>query len=473
MKYTQKQLKALEEQGLLHLAHIAQKNNPAQSLGQPMHGPNGPFSEPGVNPGVFNAITAPRTFADTIPLRRSEYFNELTSILTALTATGGSNPTDVCGTAPVVGQLKKATVQTQFGQLYLSSEKVNVTRVGELNNRADVERRILNMAQTPDPLAPDVLRMSGLNFRSERTHQMYKLYQGIRRAVAPVNVTGNATLANSATQLGFIKEFDGLDRLIKTGYTDVSTGVAAPAADSLVVNWGANVNGSKTIQGNSLDISQILHDMYYSRSTLASQLGGDGAWGFVMDQRLFREVVFAFARTYASIRGGGQSAGNPTFRDSERLESRAQEMMRGQYLLIDGMPVPVYFTSGAEVAVDDLSGAGLVGDIWLVNYSFAGEDTLYYEYFPMNNQFAVEWARSLGAEYFDYSNDGLYIYGSNVQNFCGELITSARMRLIHRTPFLSAKLTNITFNSYVGYRDFEVGSTFYYGGGATVYTGTA
>lgn len=462
-QYSEEQLKTLEDAGLLHLAV---KHDPVQALGQPMHGVGGAFSEPGVKPGMWNAITQPRTFASALTMRPSEFQNELVSILTAQTATSGSNPTSVCGTAPVVGDLKKATVQRTFGKALISTEKVKVTEIGKLANRADVERQILNAAANNDPFMPDLLRRPGLNFRSELTHQLYKLGTAIRRAVAPVNISGNATTANTATELGFIDEYDGLDRLIKTGYVDVSTSVAAPAADSHVEAWGTTLSG--TVQG--LNIVEMITDIVYSRQVLSNQLGIDGMWALVMDQRLFRALAFKFAETYASARYSG-TAGDPINRNVEDIERRYNTAIQNQTLDIQGVPMPVLFTAGTEVAEGSASGNGLVGNVYLVPLSANGVPVTYYEYFPMNNQFISEWNGLANTVNRTPLNNGLYLTAIKSDGFCDELIATMQPRLMLDAPFLAAKLTGITFNSYRGYRDWRPGGTFFYGGGATVYNG--
>ncbi len=465
-QYSEEQLKTLEDAGLLHL--VVQKHNPVQSLGTPVHGVGGMFSEPGVKPGMWNTILQPRTFANALPMYASEYQNELVSILTAQTASTGSNPTDVCGTAPVPGQLKKATVQRTFGKYYMSTEKVKVTEIGKLANRADIERQILNMASNDDVFLPDILRRPNLNFRSEETHQLYKLGTATRRAVAPVNITGDASKANTATEIGFIKEYDGLDLLIKTGYADVSTSVAAPAIDSLVRAWGGAIAPTNTVEGKN--IVEFITDMVYSRQILASQVGLECSWALVMDQRLFRDLAHVWAGVYADSRYAG-SAGDPINREASQIETRFNTAIRNQALDIQGVPMPVLFTAGTEVAEGSASGNGLVGNVYVVPLTANGEPITYYDYFPLNNQFITGWNGLANTVNRTPLNNGLYLTAIKSDGFCDELVATMQPRLMLDAPFLAAKLTSITFDSYVGYRDWRPGGTFYYGGGATVYNG--
>ena len=213
-------------------SQVQTKHNPAAGVPTyaAVHGGTGMFTEPGVRPDMYSALVGPRTFMNSLSFFKSDILNELISILTGQLAGTGTNPATVCSTPPQPGQLKKCTRTLTYGQLFLGTEKLDVTAIGGLKDRADVERQINNMVQSDNPMIPDLLKRPGLNFRSVLTHQLFMLSTQLQRSIAPVEVTGNATLGNAATNLGWISEFDGLDRLIKTGHVDVSTSAACPAA---------------------------------------------------------------------------------------------------------------------------------------------------------------------------------------------------------------------------------------------------
>lgn len=448
------------------LLQLAVKHNPVQAVGHPMHGPGGAFSEPGVKPGMWSTIQRPMTFASALPMFKSEYQNELVSILTGQLDATGTNPTSVCGTAPVIGQLKKATWQRTFGNFYFSTEKVIVPEIGKLNNRADMERQILNMAGTTDPFVPDLLNRPGLNFRSELTHQLFKLGNQVGRAVAPVNITGNNTLTNAQTTRGWIKEFDGLDRLIATGYANINPSVPAPAVDSLVQAWGTDIDG--TVNGGN--IVNMITNMQFSRDSLNNDLGIVAQYALVMDRRLFRALAYKFAVTYASVLYPG-TAGDPINRTAEAIEARFNLMWNNQYLEIQGVNFPVLFTAGTEVAVSNLSGNDLVGNIYGVPLTANSVPITYYEYFPMDNQFITEWNSMTNTTGRAVLNNGLYMTATRSDGFCEELIVTMQPRLMLDAPFMAWKLTDITFNGYIGYRDWNPSGTFHYNGGVTYYNG--
>lgn len=433
------------------------------------HGTGGMFSEPGVRPDMYSAQVAPLTFLDALPFAKSEFQSELISILTGQLGPDGSNPTTVCGDPPNPGDLKKCTRSLTYGTAFLKTKKLAVPDIGELANRADVERQINNAAAVNNPMLPDLLRNVGaLNFRSAKVQQLYMLSNQLQRSTAPVAVTGNATLANTATTIGWISEYDGIDRLIKAGHVDSATSTACPAADSMITTWGTTIDG--TVEG--LNIATTMNDMYFSRWALAGDVGMDSTqWAWVMDKRLFRALTFVFACTFQHARCTDATAGEPISREMQAIENRMLEMANGQFLWCNNVRVPVLFTSGSEVQIPDLSHNGLIGDIYLVPMRWAGGDLTWMDYFPMDNQFITEWIDLASSTKPVVHNNGMFMTAVRSDGFCEELLLTAKFRMIMRTPFLAARLDNVTFDSYKGYRDYDPAATFHYDGGVTFYTG--
>jgi hypothetical protein len=465
--FTMEQIKEMGEV----FSQIVTKHAPA--AGAPTfnyaHGTGGMFSEPGVRPDMYNATVAPMGFLDALPFAKSEFQNELISILTGQLGAGGSNASNVCGDPPYPGDLKKCTRTLPYGTIFMKTKKLAVPDIGELANRADVERQINNAVNVNNPMLPDVLRNVGaLNFRSAKVQQLYMLSNQMQRSTAPVAVTGNNTLAAAATTLGWIAEYDGIDRLIKAGHVDAATSTACPAADSHIITWGRSIDG--TLEG--LDIAKTMNDVYFSRWDLARRVGMDTVqWAWVMDSRLFRALTFVFACTFQHERCTDAAAGTPINREMQAVENRMLEMANGQFLWCNNVRVPVLFTSGSEIQVPDLSHNGLIGDVYLVPMRWAGGDLTWMDYFPMDNQYINEWNDLANSTNRVVHNNGMFMTAVRSDGFCDELLITAKFRMIMRTPFLAARIDNITFNSYKGYRDYEPGASFHYDGGVTFYTG--
>jgi len=278
---TKKQMQALLDNNIDPTLYIT-KHNPTAPTAVPVHGSGGMFSQPGVNPDMYSAIVRPNSFIGGLPLLKSEYQNELVSIITQQSATTGTNPSGTCGDPVTPGTLHKATISRRFGKVFVGSDQVDVTEIGMLNNRADIERRILNSAAI-NPWVPSPLAQANVNFRSEAAHQLWRAGIAFERAVASADVSGNSTLTGGSAKRGFLREFDGLDRIITSGITD-SGGTLAPAADSLVLTWGSTLGAS--VGGRRL--AEALHEAVFSRMQLANKTGMSvTSWTFVGDERLF------------------------------------------------------------------------------------------------------------------------------------------------------------------------------------------
>lgn len=459
---TKKQLQTLLDNDMLHLVL---KHNPTAPSAQPMHGAGGIFSEPAVRPDMYSAIPRARTFLSALPLVQSEYDNELISILTAQTGTVGSNPTGTCGDPVTPGVLAKATITRRFGKMFIGSDRVDTTEIGKLNNRADVERVILN-GITANPLVPEPLRQPNVNFRSEAAHQLFRAGIAVERAIASVEVDGNSTLTAGSASAGWVREMDGLSRIITSGIRDLSSNTLAPAADSFVVNWGSNTLGA-TVNGRRF--AYMLHEVVFSRQQLANKTGIPVSnWALVMDERLFFMAAYELAAYYATVNLTGATDAFPVNRTAEAIEQRYSGMLDGQYLQLANLRLPVLFTSGDETTVNASSGA-LTSPMYFVALEEAGTPITYLEYFPMDNRFIAEFNALANTTGRVVINNGLYMMAVRSTGFCDQIMLAAHFRLMCRAPFLCARIDNIVYSPYLGFRSPFPGVTGYEGGGVTTY----
>ncbi|MHC4649129.1 MAG: hypothetical protein ACYTBJ_27065 [Planctomycetota bacterium] len=187
-----------------------------------------------------------------------------------------------------------------------------------------------------------------------------------------------------------------------------------------------------------------------------------------MDKRLFHALTYVWACTYPFARCTDFTAGTPGGRTQSEIETRALEMQNGQFLTMLGTRVPVLFTPGTEVNIPNKSSNGLTADAYLVPMTWNATDLTWMEYFPLDNTFITEW-EGIANQGRVTHNNGMYMTAIRSDGFCDELLLTGRFRMIMRTPFLAARIDNITFNALKGYRSFDPGGTFHYDGGVTQY----
>lgn len=459
---TKKQLQMLLDNDMMDL--VLKHGIGTAAANAPVQGSGGIFSEAGVNPNVYSAIVRPNTFLGAIPLVQTMYSNELTTILTAQAATAGTNPTSIAGDPVTPGLLQKATIARRLATMFIGSNPVDVSSIGLLQDRADQERIILNAASA-NPLIPDILARGNVNFRSEAAHQLFRLGLAAERAMASIAVAGNSALTDTSATRGWLREFDGLDRIVTGGITDVS-GIRADAADSLVVNWGTTL-GATGINGKRF--GRALYEAIYSRLILAMNTGIPVTrWALVMDRRLFIEAAFELAAYYVTVKLSDASSSTPQQREMDVIEQRYNAMVNGLYLTIGDLNMPVLFTDGTEVSTG--SGGTLSASLYFVALEEAGTPITYLEYFPMNNNFIDEFNALSNTTNRSVLNNGLYMLAARSTGFTDQLLLTAKLRLMCRAPFLCARLDGIVFNSPLGIRVAQPGLTQYFNGGVSTYT---
>lgn len=476
-KYTAKEL--IEIRGLLQQAELyGQKNNPSGTTptSNPPYGPYqdgsaryGTFSYPGIRPDMFSAFSRPRSLASHIGVRPSLITNEKIGIMTGVTGGAGSNPADFCGTAPTAGQLKRCVQNYIWGKMYWKTQVNNIAEAGEYIDTADVEKRILNLQQNPNPFIPDIMARLDISKRDGAllAAELFTLGAEIERNLELVLTRGNSTLAPAATTRGFIKEFNGLERQVTTGRVDLDTQIACPAADSQVITWGTGIEG--TVSGRTFP--QVIVDTMFGMEDIAEQAGFGGTrWIIVMPMRMFRALTYVYACEYWTSRCQG-SAGNPSYTDAMEVRRLQLDMMNGRYLLIDGKPVEVVFTDG----ILETRASGSIytaSEMFFLPVEWNGMSLLNLQFKKMDNGDAMEFANFAGMWRPMALNNGMFLVSTNWQNFCAEHLFAAKLRLIQDAPFLAAQISTIQYTYSAPFRSAYPSDTIsHVDGGSTLWDG--
>jgi hypothetical protein len=454
--YVAKALQLLEQQ-----KHDPSAGAPALSLGDT----GGIFSYPYGRPEVINAIKMPNTFLGELPMRKSNIRNDIVEVLTSLSAATGTNPDSTCGVPMSTGDLAVCRVKTQFGKMFMKTQKIAVTTVGLRDSWAVKEKPVVNAATFANPWVPDRLANARVDLSRPGAAALWKAGVAALQAAAQIEVVGDITLLPAATHPFWIREFQGLDNLIAP-VTDADTGDPCPAASPEVYTWNAAVDAE--VATNTL--VNLMHMLYYSRVQLAQDTGfGEVQFAWVMDRRLFYHLVQVYACTYAFARCGDFDAGQPGTRMLSEIETRRNQMFNGRYLLMDGTAVPVLFTSGTEV--DVTLTPTLNSSIYLIPLRDGSRPLTYVEYNPFDSDLVQEAIRDYGMDpqRVRSSNNGLYLFSNRDDGYCVELLLTMQPRLMMDARFLAARIDDIDFTSYVGNRDWIIGAPDYEGGGETAY----
>ncbi len=461
------QLKELQEAGqyikemVRDLAEI-QKHTLTNTVqtGAPAHGVGGLFSSIGVRPDMYHTLPRPiNQWMDMIPLIKSNLNNEIWEVLTGQTAMEGNAAADACSPGPVPGQFKTCQQVIPFGTGKMDTRVKRITGIGRRNDYADIDRNILNWNVTFGKFVPQI---TGINPNSDAGKAFAELGLAIESAV---NLCDGQGVAGATSNVGhwafWMTQFGSFPRYVRTGYTDAITGVACPAADSVVFTHGANINAAGI---NGRTFVQNVVDMIYSVKERASTFGMTPFLGvIVINPKLERALYENWACAYyTDFCAGGQYHENNT--DAVMITKFRDEMMANHYLLVDGQPIPVVTHSDLLVEATGTPNE-YFADLFYMPIAWGGRALSYYQYFPMNNADALQWFGETDPNGIRFYNNGLYAAAGSRAEFCSSMAFMMQMRFILDTPWLAGRVDDIEFMYLAQTRDARPGMSFYQDGG--------
>lgn len=460
------------------LADVFLKNDPAsssQTTGN-LHGLNpagtlGLFGMPGVDPDMYSTILeANGSFERALAVRGTRFFQHRREIVTGITAVQGTNPANFCGDGARPGEMKVCTQYYELGSVKAATNTVEGPKVGLYYTPADQDRRILPNPGTRSPFVPDVVNRA-TNQNSQTWKQMKTLGVGLALQSAKVLWQGVATApaTGAGSETFFIKQPEGLDRLVKTGYVDRVSNVACPGVDSRVINFGANLTGSSAQHGSIADtiVDQTDGLMIDLGETMGYSLE-NSAWAFVMHPRMWQPLARMWPCAYNTV--GCQTLTN---NDGERLNISATEqrlmqdqMYQGRYLMVNGMRYPVLFSWG--IPLNNVGNDLWNGSIYFMPMVLAGNEPIYIEHFDMGNEQQNEWYSFAtgGNDQTAVVNNGLYRVERN-QRGCLEYTFSGMWMPMLEAPFAAIRWDNISFADRSRLRSPYPGASYHLDGGQT------
>lgn len=455
-------------------AYKAVSSTPSTIYG---HGQGGLFSNPALDRRVFSAMLLPRMgLADILPVHPSIYTNELYGIMTGVTASTGSDPAGPCDGFKEAGLMKLCQQSSYFGRQGRASRPMLVTRMGQLTNRGEhVDLQLLGNALSAGSNAPTILGMGNANaaLNTEIGKVLFEMAVNWKTEFAADFFTGNPANNNAG---GGVKYFRGMDLLINDGYRDAETGIACPAADSIVESFGnlaIESNGASFVR----KMSSIMRRLRYIA-------GGTGLnpvkWVIAMRYSAFFEATEVWPCVYSTYRCSQLATGSTNFVDSDRMNAMRVDMRgdlearTGQYLLIDDIKVPVVLDDG--IAETQVAGSSFRSGVYFVPITvLGGTEVTYMEYLDYdaaNGALASAQMMSPQGSYRT-SDSGRFLWHTlPPTHYCVQTEAVTEPRIILRTPQIAARLEGVQYTPAAHERDpFPSGPSYYVDGGNTNYNG--
>lgn len=430
--------------------------------GTPLHGPGGLAATPGQSRQIANAMIMPRGISGRIPVRKSIDTNAVVGILTGLTASSGTEPTAACADWPQVGQFKLCHQTFPFGRQGRMSQVLQLDRVGEIVNRGEFRDNVLWGAPATTPNStPQPVNWAQV-LQSEVEKKMGELYGGYFRDYSRYIYTGNPqTTAGSA---GW-QQYRGLQLQVATGKRDAITGVACPAADSVVYDF----NGTNVTSSGDTVYSRIAN-VVTNLERLSEQLGFEVEWALTMRYGAFWAMTQIWPCIYATSACNSGAVAN-VVRSASLLEATEMrdEMRRERYLLIEGKRYQVIVDD--EIAETPAAG-GVVGtyqsDVYFVPLTANGQPALYFEYFDMNAEAIAAAGAMAPQNFFSTLADGRFLLlRLSPTHVCVQVEIIERPRVVLALPFLAARFQNLRYTITIHERDAYPDETYFVNGGGT------
>lgn len=446
---------------LLNMLAVSYKatGQAGQTAGTSLHGPGGLLATPGMSRQIVNAMIMPQGLAGRIPVRSSVETNELIGILTGLTASTGTEPTQACADWPVVGNFKLCKQSFVFGQQGRMSQVLNIKYAGQVVNRGEFTDNVLfgspNMGQNTTPGPVDWGRM----LQTEYEKKLGELYAGYFRDYARYFWTGNPSV--TAGSQGW-QQYKGLDLQISTGKRDAVSGVVCPAADSIIYNF----NGLNA-QTNGTTVYNVLANVVTNLKRLSQQLGLEVQWALTMRYGAFWALTNIWPCVYATA--GCGTAGLIQSSSMREATDLRDAMRAGKYLLIEGEKIEVILD---DTLVEEAAAGGAVGtyesDIYLVPLKANGQPMLFWEYFPFNEQATAAAAKMAPQGTFTVLQNGRFLQVNlSPTHTCVQVEVLERPRLVLYAPFLAAKFQNLRYTISIHERDAFPDEPYFINGGDT------
>lgn len=449
-EFSPAEIEVLAKAGALN---IGQRNNPLNTDWnmQASHGTwsdgvtPGLFTRPGGDPRITNAIRYPdaaalsEAYAGVTEIKDAEF-----TALTGVGPTSGENPEtgEWCASPMRAGFVKACTQRAVFGQISAATNSVKLAEIGGRLNRADLDVTLVNGLESY-PIVPQLI--SSLASDSSAINralglEMFSLAQGLILSIARAFYHGNKVNTGTSALPFFMKEFDGLDQVIKTGHVDLDSGEACDALDSVVVDFG-----SADVSSGTTDIVDVISMTVHQLDTVAQQTGVGQVWDgeIHMEPDLFFALTRIWPCSYLTDGCSFVEAGDSRLDVSANDQVAMRDAMRtGRYLWVYGRQIPVRLTRAiARVS----SGNGFRSPIYFYLRDALGQPVNYLEGFDMNRADVQAWQAITPAGYFQTFNDGLWLGSFNALNGCAEYVVQGQMRLVAQMPQLLGRIENVGY----------------------------
>ena len=437
-----------------------------------LHGPGGLFGVAGIERDLFHTRIQGAGLAAALPVFSTVLTHPLFGVITGYQDVTGTVPDGVCDNPEVAGSEKSCIQTFPFGRYSFMTRELEINRVGQLINRGEFDDlRVVN-----DPIAPELGRsiFPNLSPNKQLSAGAEVLARFLELGVAFANRLGRQTYTGNPTNNsagGGYQEFQGLDILIGTTKVDAITGADCPTLDSDVKDMNYVCINDEDADPS---IIRVVLTLWRMINHIANNTGlAPARWVLVMRTALFWELTDVWPCAYQSHRCIDTSPGGigQLVIDGRENVRMRDDMRNGQFLLIDGVRVPVILDDMiAEESSDDTSALPVgcfASDIYLVPLTVRGGIPVtfwqHYDYRQGTMQAVVD--GRLTSQF--WTDAGMYLWTWDNVNWCVVHEAKIEPRIILRTPQIAGRIQNVCYCPLQHPRDPHPDDDYFVDGGVT------
>lgn len=435
-----------------------------------MHGPGGIFGVSGLERDIISTRVQPMGLLSALPTRGTLRTNPLYPYITGFLADTGAEKNGVCADPPTAGLTKSCLQTAQFGRYERMTKELELNRIGQQTDRGE----FLDLTLLNDPLLESMggLMDIGVNGNPALTRETLMAF--VEVGVSMQNILSRQLYEGNPSNnsaLGGYKEFPGLDILIGTDKVDAITGVQCPSLDSDIKNFNYGL-----VTGGTSDIVEVLtYLMRYLKWNAQTMNLDPATFGIAMRPDLFYELTSIWPCSYLTYRctfrtGGAEERINVDARDAVDFRD---SMRNGNYLLVDGMQIPVFLDSAITEQTNttnaNVPSGQFSSDIYVVPLMVKGSYAATFMEYLDYSQGAM-----IGASDGRYSDGTFWTDGGRwlwhrkpPLNWCIQWLLKIEPRVILRTPQLAGRIQNVRYAPLQHTRDPFPGDPYFVDGGLT------
>jgi hypothetical protein len=426
----------------LILKHTAGTANAIQLL----HGPGGLFNTAGLENPFLSAVIKPMGLGPYLPAFPSVYTDPYYGLITEIISNGESEPDYVCDPAPT-GSMKSGVLSTTFGRVQQATKDIDLGTITMSLNNADRT----DLVMLGNLLNPEDAGSGYPNQINEANVLNNAIKAGMVTAAFTMALKMNIMLwegdpAAATTNGGHIP-FNGLGKLVKTGYVDAQTGNVIPPADSAVMD------GAFTTVGTDADIVGKLRHLMAYLEHLANATVGGATFAIVMRPKMWDVVSDVWHTKYtdeitAQI---GASTASRLILDASQLTAMRDELKTSQLLPIGGVVYPVILDHGihevdfAEDSVNLVAGE-LSSTIYVIPLTIGpGMPVTYWEYLDWRVTQSLLAESGLQNAIQFWTDAARFVWTAQQTRMCISLQMRTEPRIVLRTPQLAGRIDDLIY----------------------------